>query len=820
MNSFFARLILVAVALLQLSTSAYSGTLDNYYLEQFGESKSASLQKAVLSLPADVQESARCGMPLKRALKRDWNLLELTTQKVLAKQLALPVVTNAATPLNSAGGHFIIHYSSSGAEAPNIAVINSYTGLGLTSPIDWAVKVAEAFETAYSYYNGTIGYHMPPQVPDQRYHIYLTSLSGIGEYGETDNYYQDDLYNNGDNSIVFSGAFNHSSPSYIIIDRDFTNSIFKPGTYTPLQSLLITAAHEYHHAIQFGYNYYFDTWYAEATSTWMEDEVHDSVNQLYSYIPAWFTQSRLSLDTPVNLSTGGGYGRWIFNRYLAEQHTPAMLRGVWEKVAALDSPNGYSDIPMAPVLDSLLSSDYGSSLGNEFFGFAKRVYTRAWTDHPSEIDKIHTYAPVTTYSTYPVSATSVTLSHYSFAYYKFLPASSAPYDLKITVAGTSGIKATTFIKSGGGLISEYTFLSENMNVNGASIVIPGFSSSSEVVLVIVNATASDNLNVSLSTDGSTVFPVNGSCGSANNSVYLTSPTLNLCSSGTASAAAGTGPWNWSCSGSNGGATATCSAFIETPIPTENITVTSGNATITPPSALPISGPEFQSLETTKPSNLIATAAVTFTLVTSSGGTVKIQVVPGDVSWPPNPVFYLVKNTVWTKLVKGADYLIDSNNNLILSLSGIGINKAVASSTDTRTLVVGTELPSTTGTGSSSAASGCFIATAAYGSYLHPQVQLLRDFRDQHLLTNAPGRVFVSLYYRYSPPLANFIARHPFLRGVTRLALTPLVAAIIHPLIALMSLLLFSGAVLMAKTRRAKTILLNVDPDLSSTTSCI
>ena len=68
---------------------------------------------------------------------------------------------------------------------------------------------------------------------------------------------------------------------------------------------------------------------------------------------------------------------------------------------------------------------------------------------------------------------------------------------------------------------------------------------------------------------------------------------------------------------------------------------------------------------------------------------------------------------------------------------------------------------------------CFIATAAYGSYQAPHVRILRQFRDQFLLTNAPGRVFVDLYYTYSPPVARLIASSETARAVTRVLLLPL-----------------------------------------------
>jgi hypothetical protein len=62
---------------------------------------------------------------------------------------------------------------------------------------------------------------------------------------------------------------------------------------------------------------------------------------------------------------------------------------------------------------------------------------------------------------------------------------------------------------------------------------------------------------------------------------------------------------------------------------------------------------------------------------------------------------------------------------------------------------------------------CFIATAAYGTETAPQLDILRNFRDQVLLENAVGSRFVEAYYRLSPPVASFIARNDFVRAIVR-----------------------------------------------------
>lgn len=63
---------------------------------------------------------------------------------------------------------------------------------------------------------------------------------------------------------------------------------------------------------------------------------------------------------------------------------------------------------------------------------------------------------------------------------------------------------------------------------------------------------------------------------------------------------------------------------------------------------------------------------------------------------------------------------------------------------------------------------CFIATAAYGTSTAREIDQLRDFRDEVLLSNQIGSWFVEVYYTYSPPVADWVSRGEWRRKATRM----------------------------------------------------
>ena len=77
--------------------------------------------------------------------------------------------------------------------------------------------------------------------------------------------------------------------------------------------------------------------------------------------------------------------------------------------------------------------------------------------------------------------------------------------------------------------------------------------------------------------------------------------------------------------------------------------------------------------------------------------------------------------------------------------------------------------------------GCLIATATYGSELFPQVQQLRELRDNQLLNTESGKLFMNsfnqFYYSFSPVIADLEREHPVFKETVKLFITPMVSSL-------------------------------------------
>jgi hypothetical protein len=77
--------------------------------------------------------------------------------------------------------------------------------------------------------------------------------------------------------------------------------------------------------------------------------------------------------------------------------------------------------------------------------------------------------------------------------------------------------------------------------------------------------------------------------------------------------------------------------------------------------------------------------------------------------------------------------------------------------------------------------GCLIATATYGSELAPQVQLLRELRDNQLMNTESGTVFMGtfneIYYSFSPIIADYERENPYFKDAVKIAITPMISSL-------------------------------------------
>lgn len=232
------------------------------------------------------------------------------------------------------------------------------------------------------------------------------------------------------------------------------------------------------------------------------------------------------------------------------------------------------------------------------------------------------------------------------------------------------------------------------------------------------------------------------------------------------AAGGTGEYEYSWSGSDGlsGDTAFFEKDYSSPgIKDGTVTITSGDQTLTLDCSAQLRGSMFEVDDDT------TTAEPLHGECRISTGT-----------------FSTDRNVTWFAQAQGGnfpvtfDWDIDgfngttSKQTVSVEYSSIGTKEGIVTIADQDTdieLVCSVELVDEPLRGTRT---GCFIATAAFGSYLEPHVVTLRAFRDETLLTSPLGSAFVDFYYTYSPPIAEVIEENEYLRFMTRVLLTPIV----------------------------------------------
>jgi hypothetical protein len=209
-------------------------------------------------------------------------------------------------------GFFQLHWDDTGSHT---VPQEDLSGNGYPDYIDSAAVI---LDHVWNIQVEQMGYLPPPGEdgnPAIPYQIYFTNHFNYGVTWKGD--------------LVEANLPDTSFTSYIEIDNDFSEDYFPTKG---LDGLKVTAAHEFHHAIQFGYNFRDDdVYFFEMTSTWMEEYLYPEIDDYLNYLDYFFkVVSNTRFD--FNSNTLYPYANSIYLQMLEEQHDASIIRSVWEKI--------------------------------------------------------------------------------------------------------------------------------------------------------------------------------------------------------------------------------------------------------------------------------------------------------------------------------------------------------------------------------------------------------------------------------------------------------------------------------------------------------
>jgi len=227
--------------------------------------------------------------------------------------------------------HFRFHFTFEG----NDAVAN----------IEYIISMAQIYEQVYLFFTDTLGFDYPPSNPAADNNLYQIYVENLPPY-----YF----------GITYTTNANISDPacvSYIRMRNNYSASQF--SDHTELDNIKVTAVHEFFHSIQFGYNCYERLWFMEATAVWSEDELYNGINDLYRYMPSWFSNP----NKPIDDESGHMYGTFIYFQYIDEHlGGPETIKSCWENSNSLASP--IKDISFDAINTAL--TEYNASFDDAY----------------------------------------------------------------------------------------------------------------------------------------------------------------------------------------------------------------------------------------------------------------------------------------------------------------------------------------------------------------------------------------------------------------------------------------------------------------------
>ncbi len=228
--------------------------------------------------------------------------------------------------------HFAVHYTLSGSDAISSRDADN-NGI-----VDYAELVADAAEHSWEVEVNALGWTPPPpdrgEGGDTRYDIYLKNTSYYGYTDPAGGFVGDNV----------NSPFRHERAAYytyIVLENDY-----RGFAGVPRDLARVTLAHEFNHALQFGYDGSEPAiWLYEGVATWVEDEVYDEINDNWQYLSTFLGKPEVCLSSMLNSRDPHPYSTWIFFRYISEHVGGAdTVRAVWESAIQYD---GYDAVAHA-----------------------------------------------------------------------------------------------------------------------------------------------------------------------------------------------------------------------------------------------------------------------------------------------------------------------------------------------------------------------------------------------------------------------------------------------------------------------------------------